>query len=224
MSGMSIVWQRHDNEHSLYFFLFTIRMTSLLRSFAVPVGKNTNKFDNISTPSYSDSDFGESGESVPIPFTYSNGVLDINITNSSVQNFVNNGSSPDDETEFQAKFCGGLRLVHTLGNTLTTYLRNRIANNEGISGEYLGDVILYIKPTVTKVQLAQPGDVQGLTFENVYGVNDNPPSSDQYIGGDEANKYYTCWVFKTPMTIKYTSSISTTGYRYMTFSTHYDGD
>lgn len=202
-------------------------MSSILRSYAVPIGKNTNKFDNISTASYLDSDLDEY---VPVPFTYSNGVLDINITNSSVQDFVNNGSDPNDgeggsdDTEFQVKFCGGLRLVHTLGDTLTTYLRNRIVSYEGISGEYLGDLILYVKPAVTKVQLAQPGDVQGLTFENVYGVNDNPPSSDQYIGGDAANKYYTCWVFKTPMTIKYTSSNSSTGYRYMTFSTHYDGD
>ncbi len=196
-------------------------MSSLLRSFAVPVGKNTNKFDNISTPCYFDSDLDYD---VPIPFTYSNGVLDINITNSSVQDFVNNGTSPDDDTEFQAKFCGGMRLVQSLGQNLTTYLRKRIESYEGISGEYLGDIILYIKPTVTKVQLAQPGNVQGLTFENVYGVNDQPPTSDQYVGGDVLNKYYTSWVFKTPMTIKYTSSNSSTGYRYMTFSTHYDGD
>jgi hypothetical protein len=195
-------------------------MTSLLRSYAVPVGRNSNKFDNISTPSYYNNDFEQS---FPIPFTYVNGVLDIQITNSDVNNFVNNGTSPDDDTEYQSKFCGGVRLVTSLGDTLITYLRNRIASYEEMD-EYTGDVILYVKPTVTKIQLAQPGDAQGLTFENVYGVNDRPPSSDEYVGGDAANKYYTSWVFKTPMTIKYTSSISTTGYRYMTFSTHYDGD
>ena len=201
-------------------------MSSVLRSYAVPVGKSTNKFDNISTPCYNDSEFGEY---VPVPFTYSNGVLDIQITNSSVNDFVNNGSNPnegeggDDDTEFQAKMCGGVRLVTSLGDTLKTYLRNRIVNQEEID-EYTGDIVLYIQPTMTKVQLAQPNNVQGLTFENVYGVNDQPPSSDEYVGGDDANKYYTSWVFKTPMTIKYTSSNSSTGYRYMTFSTHYDGD
>lgn len=194
-------------------------MTSLLRSFAVPVGKNTNKFDNISTPSYYDDDLGNN---VPIPFTYSNGVLDIHITNTSVNDFITNGNPPNDESEYQAKFNGGVRLVTSLGSNLLTYLRNRISNQEETT--YTGEIVLYIQPTVTKVQLAQPENVPGLTFENVYGVNDQPPSSDEYVGGDNTNKYFSSWVFKTPMTIQYEAPSSTTGYRYMTFSTHYDGN
>lgn len=200
-------------------------MSSVLRSIASRVAKN-NKFDNISTLSYNDEDLGET---VPVPFTVNNGILDIEITNDSVQNFVTNGVSPDDEgdnddSEYQAKMMGGLRLIQGIGSTLERYLRKLINNNEDLSGSYTGAIDLFIPPVMTKVQLAQPSDVKGLTFENVYGVNDKPPSSDEYVGGEVSNKYYTSWVFKNPMTIRYATTQSSTGYRYMTFSTHYDGD
>ncbi len=118
---------------------------------------------------------------------------------------------------------GGVRPIHTLGTNMLTYLRKRIASNEGI-GSYTGEIVINVAPVMTKVQIAQPGQVTGLTFENVYGVNDYPPSSDEYVGGSSTNNYYASWVFKTPLTIRYVSTLSASGYRYMTFSTHYDGD
>lgn len=194
-------------------------MSSTLRAKAVKIGKDTNKFDNISTPCYPDAGLDYDA---PIPFTVNNGVLDINITNTSVQAFIDNGNYPGDDSEFQAKFMGGIRLIHTLGPNLRTYLRNRINANEETT--YTGPIDLVIAPVMTKVQIAQPGQVQGLTFENVYGVNDFPPTSDEYVGGSASNNYYASWVFKNPMTVRYEASGSPTGYRYMTFSTHYDGD
>lgn len=194
-------------------------MSSALRAKATKIGKDTNMFDNISTPCYFDSPLDYDA---PIPFTVSNGVLDIQITNLSVQSFIDNGNSPADDSEFQVKFMGGIRPIHTLGSNLLTYLRNRINQYEGTT--YTGPINLQVAPVMTKVQMAQPGEVQGLTFENVYGVNDFAPTSDMYVGGSAANKYFTSWVFKTPMTIRYETSASSTGYRYMTFSTHYDGD
>ena len=196
-------------------------MSSVLRTVSV-LGKD-GKFDNISTPGYIDSSLGN--QEVPIPFTVENGVLDIAITNSSVQTFVNNGTEPDDDSEYQAKQMGGRRLITSIGSNFNTYLRKRIQDIEDISGSaYAGELTIEVKPVMTKVQLAQPGNVSGLTFENVYGVNDVPPSSDEYVGGNETNKYYTSWVFYKPLTVRYVSSASTTGYRYITFSTHYDGD
>jgi hypothetical protein len=195
-------------------------MTSLQSGFAQPV-RVTSKYTNISTPSYSDSTFGES---VPIPFTVVNETLDIAITNSSVQSFIDNGNSPDDDTEYQAKGMGGRRLVTRLGENMVTYLNNLIESNDGLGSPYSGELVIYVKPVMTKVQIAQPGNVQGLTFENVYGVNDQPPTSDEYVGGDLTNNFYASWVFYSPMTIRYVSPSSTTGYRYITFSTHYDGD
>lgn len=190
-----------------------------MRSMATRV--KDSKFDNISTATYSDATLGES---VPIPFSVRNGVLDITITNSSVQDFVNNGTFPNDDTEFQAKMMGGNRLVTSIGANFDTYLRKRIQDIDGLGEAYSGELSIVVNPVMTKVQLAQPGQVQGLTFENVYGVNEYPPTSDEYIGGNETNNYYTSWVFYKPLTVRFVSSASATGYKYITFSTHYDGD
>jgi len=194
-------------------------MSSILRTFAVS-GKDS-KFDNISTATYDETSLNEF---IPIPFTVVNGVLDIAITTSSVQTFINDGTEPNDDTEFQAKQMGGRRLVTSLGPNFTTYLRNRITTIDTLDPVYSGELTIFVNPVMTKVQLAQPGQVLGLTFENVYGVNDYPPTSDEYIGGGDSNKFFTTWVFYKPLTIRFVSSGSATGYKYITFSTHYDGN
>lgn len=194
-------------------------MSSVSRVFFVS-GKE-GKFDNISTPTYSDNILNEY---IPIPFTVKNGVLDIAITNSSVETFVNNGDAPNDDTEFQAKQMGGRRLVTSLGPNFITYLRRLIQNIDSLGAMYSEELTIFIKPVMSKIQLAQPGQVQGLTFENAYGVNNYPPTSDEYVGGDQSNKYFTSWIFYKPLSIRFVSPLSATGYKYITFSTHYDGD
>ena len=119
---------------------------------------------------------------------------------------------------------GGKKLINALGPNFITYLRKRIQSIDTLANPYSGDIDIYIAPTMTRVQLAQPGQVRGLTFENVYGVNDYPPTSSEYVGGDLTNSYYASWVFYTPLTVRFTSLLSATGYKYITFSTHYDGD
>jgi hypothetical protein len=119
---------------------------------------------------------------------------------------------------------GGRRLVTSLGPNFTTYLRKRIQEIDSLGSAYSGEISIYINAVMSKIQLAQPGQLQGLTFENVYGVNNYPPTSDEYIGGEISNSYYTSWVFYKPLTLRFVSSYSPTGYKYMTFSTHNDGD
>ena len=197
-------------------------MSSVLRSI---VGLSRgSKFDNISTASYYDDDLENK---VPVPFIVQNGVLDITLTNSSVEDFVNNGTEPDvdyDDTEYQAKMMGGFSLVTSIGTNFNTYLRKRIQSIDTLGAPYSGALTIVVNPVMTKVQLAQPNQVDGLTFENVYGVNDYPPRSDEYVGGGVSNNYYTSWVFYKPLTVRFVSSGSATGYKYITFSTHYDGD
>jgi len=199
-------------------------MSSLLRTVATPI--KDGKFDNISTLSYEDTGLSNN---VPVPFTAQNGILDIALTNSSVENFVNNGVNPLgedslDDTEYQVKMMGGKRLITSIGPNFNTYLRKRIQGIESLGAPYSGDLSIVVNPVMTKIQLAQPGQVQGLTFENVYGVNEYPPTSDEYVGGNETNNYYTSWVFFKPLTVRFVSTTSVTGFKYMTFSTHYDGD
>jgi hypothetical protein len=181
-----------------------------------------SKYTNISTPSYNDSFLNNNY--VPIPFVIVNQTLDINITNSDVQSFINNGSSPDDESEYQAQLMGGKRLITSLGPNFVTYLNNFIQVNDSLGSPYSGELLIYVNPVMTKAQIAQPNNVNALEFENVFGVNDVPPTSDQYVGGEFSNNYYTSWVFYSPLTIRYSSAASSSGYRYITFTTHYDGN
>jgi hypothetical protein len=137
---------------------------------------------------------------------------------------VTNGIPPDDdntESSFQAKLMGGKKLITELGPTMITYLRNLIKNNESLLDPYTGEVFLYIKPTMTKIQIAQPRNVNALEKSQVYGINDQPPTSDEYVGGENSNNYYASWVFYSPLTVRYVSSSSTTGFRYITFSTDF---
>lgn len=148
------------------------------------------KFDNISTPSYDDA-VGD----VPIPFTVTNGVLDIAITNPRVESLRNMGTNPRTDIRFQAKQMGGRALITSFGPSMLIYLQRLIQNLDSLPSLYLGEIAIVTNPVMTKIQLAQPLQVQGLESERVYGVNNYPPSSDEYVGGNVSNSYYTSWVF-----------------------------
>lgn len=193
-------------------------MSSATRVIAQDMGL-ASKYTNVSTPCYFNSNLSNN---VPIPFLVRSGVVDIEVNNASIQTFVNDGSSPNDDSEYQSKSMGGYRLANRIGTNFATYLRNYI-NATDISG-YTGPLDVVVPATMGKVQIAQPGNVQALQFENVFGVNDVAPSSDSFAGGDETLNYFTTYIFYSPLTIRYESTNSTTGFRYITFTTHYDGD
>jgi len=196
-------------------------MSSVTRVKAQNMGF-VNKYTNVSTPCYPNSDLGED---IPIPFNVQNGIIEIDINNASVQTFVdtgNNGNEPGDDSWFQAKSMGGYRLANQIGTNFATYLRNYI-NATDISG-FAGPLNVYVAATMGKAQIAQPNDVSALEFENVFGVNDQPPVSDSFAGGDATLNYFTTYIFYSPLTIQYPSTNSTTGYKYITFTTHSDGD
>lgn len=190
-------------------------MSSVLSGFTV-LDKNS-KFENLYTPSYYDSSLDRS---VAIPFTVVNGVLDIAITNPSVQTFINNGDQPNDDgnNKYQAKPMGGRRLITSFGPNFTTYLRNRVTAIDTLDPAYSGELTIFVNPVMTKIQLAQPQEVQGLEYERVYGVNEQPPTSDEYIGGGDSNNFFTAWIFHKPLTVRFVSSASTTGYKYITLN------
>lgn len=196
-------------------------MSSLLRTFATPV-RTPNKFTNLSTPSYFESSI-TGGWNIPIPFSVINQTLDIIVTTPDVQTFIDNGNSPNEDSQFQAKLLGGKELVTALGPNLISYLNNFINQNDGLGAPYTGELKIVVNPTMTRAQIAQPNNVTALEFENVFGVNDQPPTSDEYAGGSFSNGYFSSWIFYSPLTVRYVSAASTTGYRYITFTTPYDG-
>jgi hypothetical protein len=200
-------------------------MSSVL-SFYAPSPAPPTKFFDVLTGSYEDTIIVP-GDTVdmPIPYIVVNQVLDINTAQSSdVSVYISNGDSPDNSVTFQAKVMGGTNLIMNLGPNITTWLRNRIQNEESLGSAYSGPLELYVKPVMTKIQLAAP--IQGtfggpLNDESVYGITTEAPTSDLYIGGAPNSEYFTTWVFRKPMTVQYQSSI---GPKYMTFTSQFSAN
>jgi hypothetical protein len=203
-------------------------MSSIQAAFA-EAPKLPTKFSALITPTYDDTTLvtGETIE-MPIPFTVVNGVLDINVGQSSViQTFVSAGTPPQSEASIQGKAFGGVKVITSLGPNMTTYLRNWIENIEDLDSAYAGPLVLYIQPVMTKVQLANPRfaippaeGVDGGAFVSYrsWGVTTEAPVSTEYTGGGLANNFFTAFVFKTPMTVQY---VIAGGYKYITMTSQF---
>jgi hypothetical protein len=201
-------------------------MTSVLSAFA-EIHKLPTKFFALITPSYEDNIIVPGATiSLPIPFVVVNQVLDINVNQSSVvQLFVDNGTEPEDESNLQAKAAGGASLIKSLGPNMTTYLRNWIGSStvENLGAAYTGSLVLHIQPFMTKVQMANPklldnNGESAFERDRSWGITTEDPVSGEYIGGGPTNNYFTAWVFKTPMTIRYEVA---GGYKYLTMTTQF---
>ena len=197
-------------------------MTSLLRSFAT-THKLPTKFVDIITPSY-DENIIVSNHYLPIPFTTTNGVLDINVNQSSdIQSFVNNGTTPNESPNTQVKLMGGTVIISSLGPNMVSWVRKLIEVEESLGGAYTGPLNIYIKPVMTKIQCPVPSQQDGaLKDDDVWGITTEAPTSDDYIGGDSTNNFFTSFVFKTPLTIQY--EITGVGYKYFTLTSQFSGD
>jgi hypothetical protein len=198
-------------------------MSSVISSYASIQGPPTKFFD-VLTGGYSDN-FIIDGDSydMPIPFTVVNQVLDININQSSdIRAFVNVGDAPLTAISFQAKMMGGASLIKSFGPNMTTWLRNRIENVESLGDQYDGPLRLYVRPFMTKIQMASPRQgIAALNDESVYGVTTEPPTSTEYIGGGVNENFFTAWVFKTPMTVEYET---TSGNKYITMTSQFSAN
>lgn len=189
-------------------------MSSILRRTANTKSALT-KFTLVDGPCYFDSIIGSN---VLFPFTYSNGVLDINI-NTAANNFeadmiTSTGNAPSDDNDLCVKQMGGLGLVRALGPNFVTYIRAwRNATIDAGS-----PVSVYIPGVVTKVQQTP---ASALADGGIYEVSTVAPVSDEYITGNVANNYLTSWVFKKPLTI---TTVEGGVVQYITLRTSFDED
>jgi hypothetical protein len=197
-------------------------MSSVLRSYA-QIAKPPTKFFDILTGSYYEDQIVDD-ENIPIPFTVTNAVLDINIAQSTdVESFVNNGNSPDTAVIFQGKVLGGATPVSSFGTNMETWLRKRIQNIQGLGSPYDGRLTLYVRPLMVKIQLAsQAYGETAMSDEAVYGETTEAPTSTEYIGGSPSNDYLSAWVFKTPMTVQYTTPSG--GLAYITMTSQFSAN
>ena len=106
---------------------------------------------------------------------------------------------------------------------MTTYLRNWINAIESLGAAYTGPLVVFIQPFMTKVQMASPsfGIANEGPFERdrSWGITTQAPVSTEYISGGAADNYYTAWIFKTPMTVRYVTAAG--AFKYITMTSQF---
>ena len=124
-------------------------MSSVLRSLAVPKTNVTN----VTIPytlGYQDTP----STILPMPYTVTNGVLDIAVQDNTAQKLLTPGFYEGTQTvDTQASVMGGLAPVSSLGPGMITFLKNYIAWDNNIS-EYnlVTNIEIYNAPTMTKLR------------------------------------------------------------------------
>jgi hypothetical protein len=192
-------------------------MSSALR-FHGAIDKTT-RFQHIRTQSYYDSILGAT---VPIPFSYSNNTLDINIQYNVEDDLITNADPGNPYANYTVQTLGGDGLVLRLGPNMIRWL------NDWVSDYYNSSVIdtfTVLHPGVmTKIQTPlENNDDTGDTLDNyinsdTYGITDVAPSGENHVNGDSTSNYLTSWIFKTPLTIKFMLDGSP---RYLTYASTY---
>ena len=178
-------------------------MSSILRSNPGAPEPKT-KFVPILSLSYRNTNYNNSGEThyVLLPFTYDNGVLDMNAR---VPGFTPSSGDGDDNgfSWRMVKAMGADGLVHTLGTNFKTWLTAYIGNP-------ITNIQIKTAPIMTKVQMTVPEN--GSILNSQYCIRtglDEAPSSDEFVTGTPTSNYDTVYVFKTPLVVSYTDSGST---------------
>lgn len=191
-------------------------MSSSTRGYAVI--SQTTKFQKVTTPCYYDSTVDIS---VPIPFSYFNGTLDINIQDNVYNDLIDDGDTPDYDTEYQCKTIGLPRLVQKLGPNMLEWLENFLANN---TGGTITEIAIHTPGQVVKAQFVLENNTYSGTFlesdtnDSTYVITYIPPSSDEYVFGSATDNFRTAFVFKTPITISFKDNGTN---RYLTLFTNY---
>ena len=175
-------------------------MSSAIRAHGVI--SQTTKFQKVTTPCYYDN---TAGTTVPIPFSYHSNTLDINIQDNVQSDLIDDGDSPNYDTEYQCKSTGGTGLVLSIGSSMRTWLENWLSN--AFEGATITNVAVHTPAQVTRAQFFLENNTYSGTFleadvdDSTYAITENPPSGTEYVTGDEQNNYGSVWIFKTPLSI-----------------------
>ena len=193
-------------------------MSSVLRT-DVGKAKPFTKFSSIKSLSYYDRNLEHI---VLIPFSYSNGVLDISVQDDSAYMIANGFTSdvdfPADGLSWRmVKLMGGEGRVTSLGPNFLTWVQAYLNDNSFLVGE---TPTLYTAPVMTRVQqCVTVGSPSPLNNSYALSISDEKPNSDEYIlDGNEANNFFSVWVFKTPITVQFNDDGTT---RYATLTSQF---
>lgn len=172
----------------------------------------------VTTPSYLDttiigpsSSSNTSGTIIPIPFSYKNGVLDINNQNNVMVNLVNSeGQYPQSYMYTTVKEMGGIGLVSKLGPNMLTWLKNWLSSmypNPKFSIDQQATVIKLQMPLQSGNLIDGTYDGGGkgpnalIGFQGTFTITPSAPTTN-FVTGDQSTNFYTFWAFRTPLVIK----------------------
>lgn len=160
------------------------------------------KFFNIETLCYSDN---QVDGDVPVPFSVTNGVLDIVPTTSDVQDLIDNGYPYNRHATAKCALMGGSTKISSLGDNFKTWVTNYANNYGNYSIDGGSPINIVIAPTMVKVQLRGADyNSDPLYYSDTINSHDVLPSGDEYImAGTVAGNYFSTWVFETPITVSY---------------------
>lgn len=180
-------------------------MTSVQTEYLAP--EPFTKFFEVQTLSYRDN---EVDGDMPLPFSVTDGVLDIVVTNSDVQDFINNGNY-NRSVNTKCTTMGGRTLVTAVGPNIKTWLDNYLSVDD------VNSITLTIPSTMVKIQpRGTDYSSDPLYHRTNTQFHDVLPSGDEYImGGNTASSFLSTWVFDSPMTLSYLSGGNVV---YVTFS------
>jgi len=190
---------------------------SAFRTFAVPKTSVTNVV-TPNTISYYDN---QVGDNIPIPFTVTNGVLDIAVIDNVNADLLTPATFYGDfnnQPNFQASVMGGLSPVSSLGTNMVAFLKNFIANEYDNATDYnlVTNLAIYNAPTMTKIRYNY------IQEENAYQFDTEPPamSTPDPVSGNSTNNYRVVSIFKSPLVVSFKYDGSDT--RYLTFTSTFD--
>lgn len=200
-------------------------MTSLLRT--TKTNLPVTKFVPIKSLAYWD--MALSHEAL-IPFTYNNGVLDINSQDGVAILLTTPGGGINygyhGYISRMVKMMGGAGVVTSLGPNFSTWIRKVIASEYSLGPTYTGPLSIQVAPVMTKVQQNFPGPGQysgaSLHSQRAIQISNEPPESDEYIvAGDKYNKFFSVWVFRSPLTIKFLDPSDGDAIKFVTLQTQF---
>lgn len=169
------------------------------------------RFVKPESPMYYDGD-----NNILFPFSYSNSVLDITYEGNSFKSIMvdTTNQEPNSESATAVRIISGPSLVTSLGNNFKDYIRSWRSGTIDPGSP----IRVVIAPQVVRVQEASISHITSDNNES-WIISTSPPSCDNYIVGNEENKYRTSYIFKTPLTFSIVEGGVT---QYITFRTMLD--
>ena len=139
---------------------------------------------------------------VPVPFTYSNGTLDMDFSG----DFASDTVVSENRTAFLRYSAGAHHLVTAIGPNLVAWMENRGGADAGSVSIYENAVVIHAN--TISIGFTPDGD-------SATGTNTTPFNFSQSWGGAN-NNFFSTYLFQKALVLKYTVSGST---RYRFFNT-----